>query len=72
MKPAVNETCVVRFVQRGGHGAQSRDQVFDGGGTELTQRRIERDAAGRRRIRKGSGIIKSGVVPRAFVVQIKV
>jgi hypothetical protein len=72
MKPAVNETRVVRFVQRRGQGAQSWDQVFDGGGTELAQRRIKCDPAGRRRIRKGSGIIKSGVVPRAFVVQIKV
>ncbi len=72
MKPAVNETLVVRFVQGRGQGAQSRDQVFNGGGTELTQRRIERDAARRRRIRKGSGIIQSGVVSRAFVVQIKV
>jgi hypothetical protein len=72
MKPAVNETGGMGLVKGGGQDAQPRDQVVDGGGTERTERRIERNAAGRRRIRKGPGIIKSGVVPRAFVVQIKV
>lgn len=72
MKPAVNATGGMRLVKDGGQGAQPGDQVFDGGGPELSERRIERNAAGRRRIRKGPGIIKSGVVPRAFVVQIKV
>ena len=67
----MNESGVVRFVEISGQRLQARNQILESGGPKLLKREFECHASRRRCIRKGAGIIESGVVRRAFVVQIK-
>ena len=59
MKPAVNETGVVRGIEIRGERAQARNQILERGGAELTQRSIQWNAIAFGRIRKWPGVIES-------------